>query len=135
MSRFDLHLFFDTADGDDPAIFRIIEEDQAPPEKVFDSFSDWLNDYVQGEINGYKDIEQFRYVMVSLNNGVYTFEKPGFFPVSIELTDTERLKAFMHDAGIESIESIKPDPLLECMPLTPKKVFSESTAIGLTFNF
>lgn len=72
--------------------------------------SEWLNDYVQGEINGYKDLEQLRYAMVSLNNGVSTFEKPGFYPVSIELTYTERLKAFMHDAGIESLESVKPGP-------------------------
>lgn len=38
----------------------------------------------------------------------------------------------MHDAGIESLESVKPGPLLECMPLTPKKVFSESTAIVIS---
>lgn len=50
LSRFDLYLFFDTANGDDPPIYRIIEEDQAPPEKVFDSFTEWLNDYILGSL-------------------------------------------------------------------------------------
>ena len=50
-----LILFFDTAIGDDPPIYRLMEHD-SKPEKVFDSFTEWLNDYVLSEVESILDL-------------------------------------------------------------------------------
>lgn len=41
-------LFFDTAKGPEPPVFSYSAYDQAA-EKIFDSFVDWINDYIQNE--------------------------------------------------------------------------------------
>lgn len=43
-----LFFFFDTKEGDDPPVYRFIEGQQV--NKIANSFSQWLNDYVSTEV-------------------------------------------------------------------------------------
>jgi len=53
----DTVLYFTTSEGDDPPIYRFTQGDEAA-EEVFPSFSSWLSDYILGEIQMQKNIEE-----------------------------------------------------------------------------
>ena len=52
--RDSLCLYFDTTAGSDPPVYRFIKEEDSSPDKVFDSFTEWLNDYIVKDSEGYK---------------------------------------------------------------------------------
>lgn len=107
LMRDDLYLFFDIKNGDDPPVYRFIEDEDEKPNRVIDSFSAWLNRYILGDIEEIKKVRLSDYVTVNLESGAYLFKYPGFSPVRIKSCDHQKLGEFLKEAGFASLDSVK----------------------------
>ena len=59
LSRDSVFFFFDTAQGIDPPVFRYTEGKEGV-EQVYDSFSLWLTDMVNSDIESWKELQQMK---------------------------------------------------------------------------